>query len=111
MTDQATTSQAEEAFVSMLNGAHLPEAEKLLELFSQLEPVPVDSRTVRSSHRSISAWLVCASFLFGVLPAPGWCTTSSPGSDYFRKLDDDTLVAMIDMKGKPIDIGFFMLRD
>jgi hypothetical protein len=34
-----------------------------------------------------------------------------PWIDYFRKLDDDTLVAMIDMKGKPIDIGFFMLRD
>jgi hypothetical protein len=29
-----------------------------------------------------------------------------PWIDYFRKLDDDILVAMIDMKGKPIDTGF-----
>jgi hypothetical protein len=38
MTDRATTAHAEEAFISMLNGAHPPEVEKLLELFSQLEP-------------------------------------------------------------------------
>ncbi len=33
-----------------------------------------------------------------------------PWMDYFRKLDDDTLVAMIEMKGNPIDTGFFLLR-
>ena len=39
----------------------------------------------------------------------GMVYDQQPWIDYFRKLDDDTLVAMIDIKGKPIDIGFFML--
>lgn len=30
--------------------------------------------------------------------------------DYFRKLDDDTVVALIEMKGEPVETGFFMLR-
>jgi Domain of unknown function (DUF4334) len=34
---------------------------------------------------------------------------TQPWIDYFRKLDDDTLVAMIDMKGTPMGTGFFML--
>ncbi len=33
-----------------------------------------------------------------------------PWIDYFRKVDDDTLVGLIDMKGKPIATGFFLLR-
>jgi hypothetical protein len=35
---------------------------------------------------------------------------TQPWIDYFGKLDDDTLVAMIDMKGTPMGTGFFMLR-
>jgi Domain of unknown function (DUF4334) len=34
-----------------------------------------------------------------------------PWMDYFRKLDEDTLVAVIDIKGNPINRGFFLLRD
>ena len=34
----------------------------------------------------------------------------APWIDSFRKLDDDTLVAMIDMKGARMGIGFFKLR-
>ena len=40
----------------------------------------------------------------------GMVYDQQPWIDYFRKLDDDTLVAIIDMKGKPMGIGFFMLR-
>ena len=43
MTDQATTSYAQEAYFGILNGAEAPEPERLLDLFSQLEPVSVDS--------------------------------------------------------------------
>jgi hypothetical protein len=43
MSDRTTTSQAGEIFVGMLKGAETPEAEELLDLFSQLEPVSVDS--------------------------------------------------------------------
>lgn len=166
MTDRATTSHAEEAFISMLNGAHPPEVEKLLELFSQLEPVSVDSviglwrvaafgRAPRDPiaiqpdpgplpkreglgmrklygkrfvTRDDAEPIVCfaedgslvASVDFGLArlrelsfrgtSSAGMVYDQHPWIDYFRKLDDDTLVAMIDMKGKPIDIGFFMLR-
>lgn len=42
----------------------------------------------------------------------GMVYDQQPWIDYFPKLDDDTLVvALIDIKGRPIDIGFFMLRD
>jgi hypothetical protein len=34
-----------------------------------------------------------------------------PWIDYFRKVDDGTLVALIDIKGQPIEMGFFLLRD
>ena len=40
----------------------------------------------------------------------GMVFDQQPWIDYFRKLDGDTLVAMIDMKGKPMGTGFFMLR-
>ncbi len=166
MTDQATTSQAEEAFVRMLKVAEAPEAERLLELFSQLDPVSVDSviglwRVVafgraprdpiavqpdpgplpqqkglgmrklygkRFVTRDDAEPIVClaedgslvASVDFGVarlrelsfrgISSAGMVYDQQPWIDYFRKLDNDTLVAMIDMKGKPMDIGFFMLR-
>ena len=166
MKDPATTSRAEEAFVSMLNGDETPEAEKLLELFSHLDPVTVDSmiglwrvvafgraardpsrsslipalflsvrasacanstanasspattpspssaspRMARSSRRSTSAWPVCRELSFRGTASAGMVYDQQPWIDYFRKLDDDTLVAMIDMKGTPMGIGFFMLR-
>ena len=166
MKDPATTSRAEEAFVSMLNGDETPEAEKLLELFSHLDPVTVDSmiglwRVVafgRAARDPIAIQLnpgplpqreglgmrklygkrfvtrddaepiVCfaedgslvASVDFGVArlrelsfrgtASAGMVYDQQPWIDYFRKLDDDTLVAMIDMKGTPMGIGFFMLR-
>ena len=40
----------------------------------------------------------------------GMVYDQQPWIDYFRKLDEDTLVAVIDIKGKPMDVGFFMLR-
>jgi hypothetical protein len=166
MTDRAIASQAEEAFTGMLNGANVPEAEKVLELFSQLEPISVDSviglwrvvafgRTPRDPiaeqpdpgplpqreglglrklygkrfvTRDDAEPIVClaedgtlvASVDFGVarLRELSFLGTSSAGMvydhqpwiDYFRKLDHDTLVAMIDMKGSPMGTGFFMLR-
>ena len=155
MTNRAATSQAEETFISMLNGADTPDAEQLLELFSQLKPVSVDSviglwrvaafgrphttrsrtslnpalcpsvrasacascmasasslattpsrssagpRTARSSRRSTLAWHVCANSSFRGTSSAGMVYDTQPWIDYFRKLDDDTLVAMIDMKG------------
>ena len=166
MTDEATTSRAEDVFVSMLKGVAAPEAEKLLEQFSQLEPVSVDSviglwrvaafgRGARDPiavqpdpgplpqregigmrklygkrfvTRDDAEPIVCladdgslvASIDFGVArlrelsfrgtTSAGMVYDQQPWIDYFRKLDDDTLVAMIDMKGKPMGIGFFMLR-
>lgn len=44
-------------------------------------------------------------------PSAGMVYDQQPWIDYFRKLDDDTLVALIDMKGQPIEMGFFMVRD
>jgi hypothetical protein len=41
----------------------------------------------------------------------GMVYDQQPWIDYFRTLDDNTLVAFIDIKGKPMDVGFFMLRD
>ena len=166
MTDQTTTSQAEEAFITMLNGAQPAEGERLLELFSRLEPVTVDSviglwrvaafgRSPRDPiavqpdpgplpqregfgirklygkrfvTRDDAEPIVCfaedgslvVSVDFGVARlrelsfrgtfSAGMVYDQQPWIDYFRKLDDDTLVALIDMKGKPIDTGFFMLR-
>ena len=167
MTDLATTSEAREAFVGLLNGAEAPETEKFLDLFSQLEAVSVDSmiglwrvtafgRTPRkpiadqpdpgplprreglgisklygkrfitpddaepivSLAEDVS---LVASVDFGVArlrelsfrgtSSAGMVYDQQPWIDYFRKIDDDTLVALIDMKGKPVDVGFFMLRD
>ena len=34
-----------------------------------------------------------------------------PWIDYFRKLDDNTGVAAIDVKGRPMGMGFFLVRD
>jgi hypothetical protein len=62
MTNRATTSPAERSFISVLNGEEAPEAEQVLELFSQLEPVSVDSM--------IGLWRVAA---FGRTPRrPAW---------------------------------------
>lgn len=150
----------------MLTGADAPEAEKLLDLFSQLEPVSVDSMIglwrvaafgrspddpiavppdpgplpqreglgmrklygKRFVTRDDAEPIVCraedgslvASVDFGVArlrelsfrgtSSAGMVYDTQPWIDYFRKLDDDTLVAMIDMKGTPMGIGFFMLR-
>lgn len=166
MTNRATTSQAEETFINVFNGAEAPEAEKVLELFSQLEPVSVDSMIGlwrvaafgRAPHdpidippgpgalpqreglgmrklygkrfvtRDDAEPIVCrdengslvASVDFGVArlrelsfrgtPSAGMVYDTQPWIDYFRKLDDGTLVAMIDMKGTPMGTGFFMLR-
>ena len=166
MTNGATTSQAEETFFSVLNGAGAPEPEQVLELFSQLEPVSVDSmiglwrvaafgRAPRDpiavppgpgalrQHQGIGMRklygkrfvtrddaepIVCrdedgslvASVDFGVArlrelsfrgtSSAGMVYDTQPWIDYFRKLDDDTLVAVIDMKGTPMGTGFFMLR-
>ena len=166
MTEQATTARAEDAFVSVLNGAKPPEAEELLELFTQLEPVSIDSviglwrvaafgRTPRDPiaiqpdpgplpkreglgmrklygkrfvTRDDAEPIVCfaedgslvASVDFGVArlrelsfrgtSSAGMVYDQQPWIDYFRKLDDDTLVAMIDMKGTLMGAGFFMLR-
>ena len=167
MTHRETTSQAQEAFTSVLNGAEAPDAEQVLELFSQLEPVSVDSMIGlwrvaafgRSPRDPIAIPpgpgplpqreglgmrklygkrfvtlddaepIVCrdedgslvASVDFGVarlrelsfrgISSAGMVYDTQPWIDYFRKLDDDTLVAMIDMKGTPMGTGFFMLRD
>jgi hypothetical protein len=166
MTDQATTSYAQEAYFGILNGAEAPETERLLDLFSQLEPVSVDSmiglwrvaafgRSARDPialqpaegplpqqeglglrklygkrfvSRDDAEPIVCladdgslvASVDFGVArlrelsfrgtASAGMVYDQQPWIDYFRKLDDHTLVAMIEMKGKPMDTGFFMLR-
>jgi hypothetical protein len=48
---------------------------------------------------------------FRGVSSAGMVYDQQPWIDYFRKLNDDTLVALIDMKGKPMDIGFFMLRN
>ena len=61
MTNRATTAQAEDTFASMLKGAEVPEAEKLLDLFSQLATVSVDSM--------IGLWRVAA---FGPPVIPSW---------------------------------------
>ena len=166
MTNRATTSQAQQTFISVLNGAEAPDAERVLELFSQLEPVSVDSmiglwrvaafgRSARDPiaippgpgplpqreglgmrklygkrfvARDHAEPIVCrdedgslvASVDFGVArlrelsfrgtSSAGMVYDTQPWIDYFRKLDDDTLVAMIDMKGTPMGTGFFMLR-
>jgi Domain of unknown function (DUF4334) len=166
MTDRAIATQAEDVFTSVLKGAEAPEADKLLELFSQLEPVSVDSmiglwrvaafgRSPRDPiavppdpgplpqreglgmrklygkrflSRDDAEPIVCqaedgslvASVDFGVArlrelsfrgtSSAGMVYDTQPWIDYFRKLEDDTLVAMIDMKGTPMGIGFFMLR-
>ena len=166
MTHRETTSQAQEAFTSVLNGAEAPDAEQVLELFSQLEPVSVDSmiglwrvaafgRSPRDPiaippgpgplpqreglgmrglygkrfvSREDAEPIVCrdedgslvASVDFGVArlrelwfrgtSSAGMIYDTQPWIDYFRKLDDNTLVAMIDMKGTPMGTGFFMLR-
>src|ERR1700728_3612248 len=75
MTDQVATSQAEKAFIGMLNGAQPPETEKLLELFSQLEPVSVDS--------VIGLWRVAA-FGRALLRRPP--TTAAPVGTRTRNL-------------------------
>jgi hypothetical protein len=167
MTDQATTSPAAATFLRALrDGTEAPRAEVLLDLFSQLESVSVDSviglwRVVafgqkprarvaaqpdagplpqreglglrrlygkRFVTRDDAEPVVCraddgslvASIDFGVarlreLSFRGTCSAGmvydqQPWIDYFRTLDDNTLVAVIDMKGQPIDTGFFMLR-
>jgi hypothetical protein len=166
MTNRAATSEAEETFISVLNGAEAPEAGQVLELFSQLEPVSIDSimglwrvaafgRSPRDpiaippdpgplpqreglgmrklyGKRFVTLDdaepIVCldedgslvASVDFGVArvrelsfrgtSSAGMVYDTQPWIDYFRKLDDDTLVAMIDMKGTPMGTGFFMLR-
>jgi hypothetical protein len=167
MTDPTTTSRADQTFTNVLGGAAAPEAEVLLDLFSQLDPVSVDSmiglwrvvafgRTPRDAvnvqpapgplpqregigmkklygkrfvTRDDAEPIVCmaedgslvASVDFGVarlrelsfrgVSSAGMVYDQQPWIDYFRKLNDDTLVALIDMKGKPMDIGFFMLRN
>ena len=68
MTNRATTSQAEETFISVLNGAEAPEAEQTLGLFSQLEPVSVDSM--------IGLWRVVA---FGHFPRDPIAVVPDPG--------------------------------
>ena len=70
MRNRATTSQAEaeETYISMLNGVEAPEAERLLVLFSQLEPVSVDSM--------IGLWRVAA---FGRTPRDAIAVPLDPG--------------------------------
>ncbi len=68
MTNRATTAQAEDTFASMLKGAEAPEAEKLLDLFSQLATVSVDSM--------IGLWRVAA---FGRSPRDPIAVPPDPG--------------------------------
>ena len=166
MIERATEREAEETFVDILSGALAPDSENLLELFSQLEPISVDSLIglwrvapfggaprdpvavqpasgplpqrkglglrklygKRFVTREDAEPIVClaedgslvASIDFGVarlrelsfrgIPSAGMVYDQQPWIDYFRKLDDETLVAMIDMKGTPMGTGFFMLR-
>jgi len=168
MTDLTTTSQAAAVFARMLaNAEAAPETETLLELFSQLEPVSLDSmiglwRVVafggtprdriavqpppgalptregigmrklygkRFVSRDEAEPIVCrsedgslvASVDFGTArlrelsfrgtSSAGMVYDQQPWIDYFREIDDNTRVAIIDMKGQPIELGFFMLRD
>jgi hypothetical protein len=167
MADQATTSRAKEAFMSVLNGAKPLETETFLELFSELEPVSIDfmislwravsfgrtpaARTAaqpapgplpqreglgmnniygkRFITRDDVEPVVCfaddgslvGSADFGVArlrelsfrgtSSAGLVYDQRPWIDYFRKLDDNTLVAAIDIKGRPMGMGFFLVRD
>lgn len=168
MTDKATTSRADETFLRVLrDGAEAPEGEDLPDLFSQLEPVSVDSmiglwRVVafgktprdriaaqpepgplpqreglgmrklygkRFVTRDDAEPVVCraddgslvVSADFGTArlrelsfrgtASAGMVYDHQPWIDYFRKLDGDTVVALIDMKGQPMELGFFLLRD
>lgn len=47
---------------------------------------------------------------FRGVTSAGMVYDQQPWIDYFRALDDDTLVAVIDMKGRPLGTGFFLLR-
>jgi hypothetical protein len=167
MTSQVTTTQAEEAFRSIFNGESAPETEKLLDLFTELEPISIDAmiglwrvtafgRTPRDPiaeqppagplpqreglgmrklygkrfvDRDHAEPIVCfdpddgslvVSVDFGVArlrevafrgaASAGMVYDQQPWIDYFRKLDDDTLVALIDMKGQPTETFFFLSR-
>jgi hypothetical protein len=166
-TENSASQVAQTLLRAVKDGSDAPRGEDLLVLFSQLEPVSIDSLIglwrvaafgqpprdrvanqpgpgplpqreglgVRKLYgkrfltRDDAEPVVCrdddgslvASIDFGVArlrelsfrgtASAGMVYDQQPWIDYFRRLDDDTLVALIDIKGQAMGIGFFLLRD